>query len=106
MSGSRSAIGTELPIGSAGAGSVSSTEPSTNSADKRHRVFDTPHDLRLRRTDLVAEVLAWYDKYLGRVRLVRCASGAGSRPPSVETSPFAPGAGRCRLRARLRFGTS
>jgi len=37
------------------------------SADKRHVVFDTSHDVRVRRDDLVKEVLAWYDKYLGRV---------------------------------------
>jgi formylglycine-generating enzyme required for sulfatase activity/dienelactone hydrolase len=36
-------------------------------ADKRHVVFDTPHDVRLRRDDLVKEVLNWFDKYLGRV---------------------------------------
>jgi dienelactone hydrolase/predicted Ser/Thr protein kinase len=36
-------------------------------ADKRHVVFDTPHDVRLRRDDLTKEVLAWYDKYLGKV---------------------------------------
>jgi len=39
----------------------------TPKADKRHVVFDTPHDVRLRRSDLIREVLAWYDKYLGRV---------------------------------------
>ena len=39
----------------------------TPEADKRQVVFDTPHDVSLRRTDLVREVLAWYDKYLGRV---------------------------------------
>jgi dienelactone hydrolase len=39
----------------------------TPTADKHHVVFDTPHDVRLRRSDLVREVLAWYDKYLGRV---------------------------------------
>jgi hypothetical protein len=37
-------------------------------ADKRQVVFDTPHDVRLRHDDLVREVLAWYDKYLGRVQ--------------------------------------
>lgn len=37
-------------------------------AEKRHVIFDTPHDVTLRRSDLVREVLAWYDKYLGRVR--------------------------------------
>ena len=40
----------------------------TAAANKRHVVFDTPHDVRLRRTDLVREVLDWYDKYLGRVQ--------------------------------------
>ena len=40
----------------------------TARADKRHVVFDTPHDVRLRRTDLVREVLDWSDKYLGRVQ--------------------------------------
>jgi hypothetical protein len=39
----------------------------TPAADKREVVFDTPHDVRLRRTDLVREVLAWLDKYLGRI---------------------------------------
>jgi len=37
-------------------------------ADKRHVVFDTPHDVRLQRADMVKEVLAWYDRYLGRVQ--------------------------------------
>jgi hypothetical protein len=40
----------------------------TAAANKRHVVFDTPHDVRLRRTDLIREVLEWYDKYLGRVQ--------------------------------------
>jgi dienelactone hydrolase len=39
----------------------------TPMADKRHVVFETAHDVRVQRTDLVREVLAWYDKYLGRV---------------------------------------
>jgi dienelactone hydrolase len=39
----------------------------TPAADKRHVVFDTPHDVRLRRDDLIREVLGWYDKYLGHV---------------------------------------
>jgi formylglycine-generating enzyme required for sulfatase activity/dienelactone hydrolase len=39
----------------------------TPPADKRHVVFDTPHDVRLRRDDLTKEVLAWYDTYLGKV---------------------------------------
>ena len=37
-------------------------------ADKRHVPFDTPHDVRLRRADLVREVLAFLDTYLGRVQ--------------------------------------
>jgi dienelactone hydrolase len=40
----------------------------TPAADKRHVVFDSPHDVRLRRDDLIREVLAWYDKYLGPVK--------------------------------------
>ena len=40
----------------------------TPNADKRHVMFDTPHDVRQRRDDLIKEVLGWYDKYLGRVR--------------------------------------
>ena len=40
----------------------------TPANDKRHVVFETPHDVRLQQTDLVKEVLAWYDKYLGRVQ--------------------------------------
>ena len=36
--------------------------------DKRHVVFETPHDVRLQRADMVKEVLAWYDRYLGRVQ--------------------------------------
>jgi formylglycine-generating enzyme required for sulfatase activity/dienelactone hydrolase len=39
----------------------------TPEADKRHVVFETPHDVRLRYADLTREVLAWFDKYLGRV---------------------------------------
>ncbi len=39
----------------------------TPPAEKRHAVLDTPHDVTLRRADLVREVLAWYDKYLGAV---------------------------------------
>ena len=39
----------------------------TPALDKRHVTFDTPHDVRQRGTDLVAAVLAWYGKYLGRV---------------------------------------
>lgn len=40
----------------------------TPAADTRQVVFETPHDVRLRRDDLVREVLGWYDKYLGRVQ--------------------------------------
>jgi eukaryotic-like serine/threonine-protein kinase len=36
-------------------------------ADRRHVIFETPHDVRLRRGDLVREVLGWFDQYLGRV---------------------------------------
>ncbi len=39
----------------------------TAATDKRHVVFDTAHDVRQQRSTLVHEVLAWYDKYLGRV---------------------------------------
>jgi dienelactone hydrolase len=35
---------------------------------KRRVTFDTPHDVRLRREDLLREVLAWFDKYLGPVQ--------------------------------------
>jgi hypothetical protein len=38
----------------------------TPAADKRHVVFE-PRDVTLRRSDLVREVLGWYEKYLGRV---------------------------------------
>lgn len=40
----------------------------TPANEKRHVVFETPHDVRLQQTDLVKEVLAWYDKYLGRIQ--------------------------------------
>jgi dienelactone hydrolase len=39
----------------------------TPEADKRHVLLDTPHDVTNRRPELVKEVLAWLDKYLGRV---------------------------------------
>ncbi len=39
----------------------------TSAADKRHVILDTAHDISMRHADLVREVLAWYDKYLGRV---------------------------------------
>lgn len=39
----------------------------TPEADKRHVVLETPHDVTAQRTKLVKEVLAWLDKYLGKV---------------------------------------
>jgi hypothetical protein len=39
----------------------------TPEADKRHVVFDTPHDISQNKAGLSKEVLAWLDKYLGRV---------------------------------------
>ncbi|MGH9717180.1 MAG: SUMF1/EgtB/PvdO family nonheme iron enzyme [Candidatus Acidiferrales bacterium] len=39
----------------------------TPDADKRHVLLDTPHDVREQHTELVQVVLAWLDKYLGRV---------------------------------------
>jgi serine/threonine protein kinase/dienelactone hydrolase len=39
----------------------------TPPADKRHVEFDTPHDVTDRRAELIENVLAWLDKYLGRV---------------------------------------
>jgi len=39
----------------------------TPDADKRHVLFDTPHDVREQRAQLVKIVLGWLDKYLGRV---------------------------------------
>ena len=39
----------------------------TPTADKRHVIFEAPHDVRLRREDLVREVLGWLDTHLGRV---------------------------------------
>jgi dienelactone hydrolase/predicted Ser/Thr protein kinase len=36
-------------------------------SDKRHIVLDTPHDVSMRRDELVPNVLGWLDKYLGRV---------------------------------------
>ena len=35
------------------------------SADKRHVLFETAHDVRGQRADLTREVLAWFDRYLG-----------------------------------------
>ena len=40
----------------------------TPAGDKRHVVFETPHDVRLKRDDLVREVLSWLDRYLGPVK--------------------------------------
>mgnify|MGYP000098687984 CR=1 FL=1 len=39
----------------------------TSAADKRAVTFETPHDVSEQRTDLIREVLAWLDKYLGKV---------------------------------------
>jgi hypothetical protein len=39
----------------------------TPPADKRHVVLDTPHDVSEQKDILSTEVLAWLDKYLGRV---------------------------------------
>jgi len=39
----------------------------TPEAQKRRVVFDTPHDISQNRQELSREVLAWLDKYLGRV---------------------------------------
>ena len=48
----------------------------TAAADKRHVVFDTPHDVRLRRADLVREVLDWSDSTWEKCsdRLSECSS--------------------------------
>jgi dienelactone hydrolase len=40
----------------------------TPEADKRHVVLDTPHDVTTARPQLIREVLAWLDRYLGRVQ--------------------------------------
>ena len=39
----------------------------TPEAYKRHVVLETPHDVTAQRTELVKEVLAWLDKYLGKI---------------------------------------
>lgn len=39
----------------------------TPPADKKAVLFDTAHDVSEERPDLVREVTAWFDKYLGRV---------------------------------------
>jgi formylglycine-generating enzyme required for sulfatase activity/predicted esterase len=41
----------------------------TPAADKSHIVLDTPHDVSQQRATLIREVLAWLDRYLGRVNL-------------------------------------
>ncbi len=37
----------------------------TPASDKRHVVMESPHDVTVQRDQLVREVLAWLDKYLG-----------------------------------------
>ncbi len=39
----------------------------TPAADKRHVILNTPHDVNADRPAMVREVLAWLDRYLGRV---------------------------------------
>ena len=39
----------------------------TPEADKRRVIFETPHDVSQEKAELSKEVLAWLDKYLGRV---------------------------------------
>ena len=39
----------------------------TPPADKRHVIFETGHDVSQQHDALAKEVLAWLDKYLGRV---------------------------------------
>ncbi len=39
----------------------------TPAADKRHVALETPHDVSQDRPDLSRAVLAWLDKYLGKV---------------------------------------
>lgn len=39
----------------------------TPANDKSHIVLDTPHDVSQQRVTLIREVLAWLDRYLGRV---------------------------------------
>jgi hypothetical protein len=39
----------------------------TSPADKKHVVLEAAHDATTHRSTLVHEVLAWLDKYLGRV---------------------------------------
>ncbi|MBI3471391.1 MAG: protein kinase [Candidatus Solibacter usitatus] len=40
----------------------------TPEKDKKHVLFDTAHDVGVKRTELVREVLDWLDKYLGKVQ--------------------------------------
>jgi eukaryotic-like serine/threonine-protein kinase len=40
----------------------------TPEKDKKHVVFDTAHDVTIKRSQFVKEVLDWLDKYLGTVR--------------------------------------
>jgi eukaryotic-like serine/threonine-protein kinase len=39
----------------------------TQAPDKQHIIFDTPHDVTERRPELIQAVVAWLDKYLGRI---------------------------------------
>lgn len=39
----------------------------TPAADKRHVILETPHGVTADRPAMIREVLAWLDKYLGRV---------------------------------------
>ena len=36
-------------------------------ADKKVVIFDTSHDVSEKRADLIREVVAWLDKYFGKV---------------------------------------
>jgi predicted esterase len=42
----------------------------TPAIDKSHFVLDTPHDVSQQRATMIREVLAWLDRYLGRVQSV------------------------------------
>ncbi|HTU34183.1 MAG TPA: hypothetical protein VMF66_10315 [Candidatus Acidoferrum sp.] len=64
------------PLGAGGMGIVFSLEHSQNplfrmlgtpDAEKEHVVLETPHDVTQQRPELIHIVLAWLDKYLGRV---------------------------------------
>jgi hypothetical protein len=39
----------------------------TPGKDKRHVVFETAHDVSVMRHEMIREVLAWLERYLGRV---------------------------------------